>query len=299
MAVISQEPGARTSELGAQPAPGWYPDPAGHLPYRWWDGAAWSAYAADSQVQWDPLPVEVVKESQPGLPGTVLAIVAFVFAIGLSLLSILVLHLSGRPGGLSVELVVSEIFLWAPLVTAAVFISKRRGTGSLAADYGLRIRLVDVGFGFVASIAARSVAAVVVLPVVVFHPVFRSAEHSQLSQFTGNAWDWVALGVVTCVGAPVVEELFFRGVLQTRFVRLLGPVSGIVLASVLFGTAHLLDWAGPVTFVYALSVAGGGLVLGTVRHLTGRLGTSMVTHAFFNAQALVALAVTVHWAHQI
>jgi hypothetical protein len=28
-----------------------------------------------------------------------------------------------------------------------------------------------------------------------------------------------------------------------------------------------------------------------MRHLTGRLGTSMMTHCFFNAQALIILAI--------
>jgi len=39
-----------------------------------------------------------------------------------------------------------------------------------------------------------------------------------------------------------------------------------------------------------LSVAGGGLVLGTLRHLSGRLGPGTVAHAFFNAEALLAVA---------
>lgn len=30
---------------GTQPRPGWYPDPAGEKPYRWWDGNAWTYHA--------------------------------------------------------------------------------------------------------------------------------------------------------------------------------------------------------------------------------------------------------------
>jgi membrane protease YdiL (CAAX protease family) len=101
---------------------------------------------------------------------------------------------------------------------------------------------------------------------------------------------WVALVLVVCVGAPVVEELFFRGLLQTRLVGRLGVVWGIVVTSVLFGAAHLIGWVGPITFVYATSIAAAGLVLGTLRHLTGRLGTSIAAHCIFNAQALILLA---------
>ena len=96
--------------------------------------------------------------------------------------------------------------------------------------------------------------------------------------------------LVVCVGAPLVEELFFRGLLQPRLVGLLGVVPGIVAASCLFGAAHLIAWQGPITLAYALGVAGGGLVLGTLRYLTGRLGPSTVAHALFNAEALLAVA---------
>jgi membrane protease YdiL (CAAX protease family) len=95
---------------------------------------------------------------------------------------------------------------------------------------------------------------------------------------------------VVCVGAPIIEELFFRGLIQTRLVGRFGTVAGIGITSVLFGAAHLIGWAGPISLVYALSIAGAGVALGTMRHLTGRLGTSMMAHSFFNAQALLALA---------
>jgi membrane protease YdiL (CAAX protease family) len=280
------------------PPPGWYRDPTGHRPYRWWDGADWSAYAAGTDVEWDPIAAPAAAERQPGLPCIGVALFAFGLAVGLSLLSIVVLRALGRPGGLALELAVSEVCLWIPLVGAVLFVSRRRGTGSVVADYGLRFRWADLGFGLAGSVAARSVAGIVILPVVLFHPVFPHV-HSELARLTGSPADWALLVGVTCVGAPFVEELFFRGLLQTRLVALRGPVVGILVTSVLFGAAHLLSWVGPASFVYALSVAGGGVVLGTIRHLTGRLGTSITAHAFFNLQAMLALAVVVHWAHQI
>ena len=286
--------------------PGWYPDPLQHLPYRWWDGSEWASYAALSPspgpdaVQWDPLSTgDIAAERQPGLPGIGLAFIAFGVALGLSLLSIVILRAMGKPGGLPVELVVSELILWVPLVAGVLYVSRHRGTRSLRADYGLRFRPSDLVFGLLASFVARIMSAVVILPVVIVHPVFRAPDQTEFSKFTGSAADWLALAAVTCVGAPLVEELFFRGLLQTRLVGKLGPVTGIAIASVLFGAAHLIGWVGPVTLVYALAIAGAGMVLGTVRHLTGRLGTSMVTHAIFNAQALVALAVALNWTHNL
>lgn len=49
------------------PAPGWYPDPGGAAPYRWWNGQAWttatSAGAPPAAAQ--PTPAAAV----PGVPG--------------------------------------------------------------------------------------------------------------------------------------------------------------------------------------------------------------------------------------
>ena len=107
---------------------------------------------------------------------------------------------------------------------------------------------------------------------------------------THGAAAWVVLVIVTCVGAPLVEELFFRGLLQTRLITRFGPVVGIGVTSLLFGGAHLVAWRGPITLAYGWSVAGAGLVLGTIRFCSGRLGTSVVAHAMFNIQAMLALA---------
>jgi membrane protease YdiL (CAAX protease family) len=274
--------------MASAPA-GWYPDPYGHLPYRWWDGAQWSSYAAGAEVEWDP-PPEPVAARAAGLPGIGVALLSFAVGVALSYAVLETLRSSGRPGGVGAELVLSEVGLWAGLVGACLRVSRRRGTGSLVADFGLRVRPVDVGLGFAGSLAGRALSSAAILPVTAFHPHFRAPDESLFRHFISSPWGWLVLALVTCVGAPVFEELFFRGLLQTRLVGRYGTVAGIAIASVLFGAAHLIGWQGPVTLVYALAVAGGGIALGTVRHITGRLGTSMLAHAFFNAQALLALA---------
>lgn len=50
------------------------------------------------------------------------------------------------------------------------------------------------------------------------------------------------------------EELFWRGFVQKRFSRALGPVAGTVLGSAAYGGAHLVT--GNVTLIGAATVAG-------------------------------------------
>jgi membrane protease YdiL (CAAX protease family) len=272
------------------PAPGWYADPSGRQKFRWWDGARWTAYAGDDDVRWDEAPVEPEREREVGLPGLGAAAVGAVAGAVLGLVIALVLRAADYPGGKAFALATSELGLWSGLVGACVYVSRRYGTGSLVRDFHWSFRWSDIGMGFAGSIVARVVAAVVVAPVPLPFRHVRQPDRSVFGQVTNGAWSWLVVVVIVCVGAPLVEELFFRGVLQPRLVTLFGPVRGIVLASCLFGAAHLIAWQGPITLAYALSVAGGGLVLGTLRHLSGRLGPGTVAHAFFNAEALLAVA---------
>ncbi len=98
--------------------------------------------------------------------------------------------------------------------------------------------------------------------------------------------DYVVLYLFVAVGAPVVEELFYRGLVQRNLVERVGPVLGIGIASVIFGAVH----ASLVEFL-PLSVVGA--VLGVLAWRTGRLLPAIIAHMVFNATALtMALATT-------
>jgi len=277
--------------------PGWYPDPFERLRFRWWDGDEWTAYAAaaDRAVQWDPGPVETTEPPPPGLPGLITAFVGYGVAVGLSLAIIGVLVALDRPGGRTAAIALSELGLWGGLVGACIVVSHRRGTGSLVRDFDFRFRWSDLGFGLAGAIAGRLLSAAMVAPLPVPSRRLRDIDKSVFHNATHGATAWIVLIVVTCVGAPLVEELFFRGLLQTRLVGRFGVVPGIIGASLLFGAAHMIAWQGIETFAYAWAIAGGGLVLGTIRYLTGRLGPGIIAHSIFNALAVLAIALLSHF----
>lgn len=89
----------------------------------------------------------------------------------------------------------------------------------------------------------------------------------------------VLLGLVVIVGAPIVEEIVYRGVVQPGLVASWGRSVGIVVTAVLFAAIHMQPVELPGLFVFAL-------VLGWARHSTGTIGTSIVTHMAFNATGL-------------
>jgi hypothetical protein len=91
---------------------------------------------------------------------------------------------------------------------------------------------------------------------------------------------WVVLlALVVVVGAPIVEEIVYRGVVQPGLVVSWGARAGILTTAALFAAIHMQPVEFPGLFAFAL-------VLGWARHSTGTIGMSIVTHMAFNATGL-------------
>jgi hypothetical protein len=90
------------------------------------------------------------------------------------------------------------------------------------------------------------------------------------------SWWWLFLLnnlLLTCL----VEEAFFRGYLQQQLQQKFGPLIALVLASSLFGLAHL---AGG--WLYALLATVAGLLYGLIYLHSGRLWLAVLAHALLN-----------------
>jgi membrane protease YdiL (CAAX protease family) len=90
------------------------------------------------------------------------------------------------------------------------------------------------------------------------------------------SWWWLFLLnnlLLTCL----VEEAFFRGYLQQQLQQKLGAWPALVLASALFGLAHLGGG-----WLYAMLATLAGLLYGLIYLHTGRLWLAVLTHASLN-----------------
>lgn len=194
---------------------------------------------------------------------------------------------SGAPMPLAVT-VFGLLGLWIGLVAGVVFYSRLWGTGSLRTDVGLDFRWPDLLIGAVAGIGTQLV--LIPLLYLPFEHADRTLKHrlsGPANTETGvvhGAWQIAILLLFIAVGAPIVEELFFRGLILRSLTRWLGPVVGIVGSAVIFGLAHFeaLQLAGLILF---------GLVLAALAYKTGRLGPGMAAHCAFNAVTVVSLTI--------
>ena len=181
------------------------------------------------------------------------------------------------------------IGLWVGFVGVPAYLSRTRGTGRLSTDFGLRYGgPLDIGLGVVGG--ALAYGAVEVYSIV----IKTAGDHADLghaaTQLSGKGlgWGFIAFAVCAAIGAPIAEELFFRGLTQPVLQRFLGDAGGVAVTAVLFGFAHVGD--NPIEAVFPLAVFGA--IVGVLAWRTGRLGPGIVAHMVFNGTTVIWLAAT-------
>jgi membrane protease YdiL (CAAX protease family) len=178
---------------------------------------------------------------------------------------------------------VAQMGFWVGLLGAVVVTSRKGGTGSVVRDFGLRFRAVDLPLGAGAGIVAQ----LIVVPLIYFP--FRTLIHKgDLERPARELADrahgpaFIAFAVVIAIGAPVVEELFYRGLLLRSLQRYLADGPAVVVSGLIFGASHFEPLQLP-----ALALVGVLFAFLVVR--TGRLGPAIWAHVAFNTITVVAL----------
>lgn len=180
----------------------------------------------------------------------------------------------------------SLVGLWSGMVPGALLVCRYRGTGSLVTDLGLRFKFPADFHGVWVGLLSQFA----VLPLVyVFVEFFSDSNltddlEKPARELTDNAHGsgFLLLAVLLVVGAPLVEELFYRGMLLRSLKRYMPSAAAVVTSGLVFGVAHfnLLTLPGLALF---------GVFLALLAERFGRLGPSIVAHAVFNAVTVVLL----------
>ncbi len=173
---------------------------------------------------------------------------------------------------------VLQVPLWIGLVGSAVVVSRRFGTGDLRRDYGLRTGRGD-WLGFPIGVVTQLVFVPLVSLPVIWLLGKRSDELSEPArELTGRAQGFgvVLLALLVVLLAPVVEELFFRGLVLRSIQARYDDTLALLGSALLFGLAHFQLLQLPALVMF-------GLVAGYCAQRTGRLGMSIYAHAGFNA----------------
>lgn len=162
------------------------------------------------------------------------------------------------------------------------------GSGSLASDFRLRFEWPrDLGLGVLVGVGLLGANLIEV--------VFRAAGLATSSNAEAifppvtAPWHAIVAVVAAAIVTPVVEELFFRGLLlQSLLKRGWGPAPAVMASALAFGVLHG-SGSGAVLAIAVTTLYGTGL--GALAIRTGRLGPGIIAHATTNAIAVVAFLV--------
>jgi membrane protease YdiL (CAAX protease family) len=172
--------------------------------------------------------------------------------------------------------------------------TRRKGLRSLARDFGLRFRPIDLAIGLGFGVAGLVVAAVAGTAIDTAFGVEDSTSNVPVDSLRGPG-EVIVFFLAVAVVTPVIEELFFRGLVYRSFSkRGMSTTASIAAATAVFVLPHLTaasDLASLVSLAASIGVLGVSFNL-ACRVTNGRLGAAIVAHLVVNGAAVIALAVT-------
>jgi membrane protease YdiL (CAAX protease family) len=188
---------------------------------------------------------------------------------------------SHTPPGLAIaNTVVQDI----AFVLVAVYCARLGGRSVRAWQLGLR--RPGVGWASAARLIVLLVVVFVVLSVI-WSEVLNPTKEKLLEQLgTNNGTVLLLLSAgLTCVIAPICEELLFRGYIFTALRNWRGTLPAALITGVLFGGVHV--GSAPALDLVPLAALGFGLCL--LYRCTGSLYPSIVAHSLNNSLAFASL----------
>lgn len=90
----------------------------------------------------------------------------------------------------------------------------------------------------------------------------------------------VVLAIVATIGAPIQEEIVYRGVMYQALEKTIGMRRSVIIVSLLFWAVHVMQyWQSVATLVAVLLLS---FALTALRAWSGKLLPCIATHLFFN-----------------
>lgn len=175
--------------------------------------------------------------------------------------------------------------LWLGFIGVPVWAAATKGAGWVA-DFRVRLRALDVPIGVAAGLAAQFVLVPLVsLPILwaTNTDLDKLGEPARELADKATTPGGIALFfLMVAIGAPIAEELFFRGLVLRSIEKRFGTGWAIAGSSVAFGATHFQVLQFP-----ALTAVGVVFALLAVK--SGRLGPAILAHMAFNAATVISL----------
>lgn len=223
-----------------------------------------------------------------GWADVVILVVAALFVPALILSVVLGLGVAKNGGAF---LLLAATTPWIVFAGWPVLTTHLQGNG-VRIDLGYVFRRSDIGWGLAGGLACYVLATPVGALTERLFGKFGSAAGEAAADSTAPRWVLVLYAVFVAVGAPLIEELAFRGLVFGAAAKQASArgwslrailVWGGTWSTVLFAGIHLEPVRIPVLLVI-------GAVLSFLRARTGRVGAGVIAHAINNLPGALGIA---------
>ena len=149
-------------------------------------------------------------------------------------------------------------------------------------QFGWRFKRSDIFKGLLIGLGTQIAAGLLYLPLYVIFDDIDVSEPAKELVDKATGLGVFLLFLVVVAGAPVVEEIFYRGLTLKAFEKKMGGRLALVASSLLFAVAHLQFVQFPALFLF-------GFVAAYLARKYDRLGRAVWAHVGFNATTVIAL----------
>ena len=149
-------------------------------------------------------------------------------------------------------------------------------------QFGWGFKKSDVFQGLLIGLGTQIAGGLLYLPLLVIFDDIDVSQPARELVDKATGFGVFLLFLVVVVGAPVVEEIFFRGLTLKAFEKKMGSRSAAIVSSLFFAIAHLQLVQFPALLLF-------GLVAVYLVRKYDRLGRAVWAHVGFNATTVIAL----------
>lgn len=225
----------------------------------------------------------VLQPARWGIPDIAYTLVG---AIGFSIIGVLLAISVESVFNLTLawSLLIGLVTPWVALAGWPLLVTQLRGNGPVI-DLGIHFTWRDAGWGLLGGVVALFGSGAVALLITAVVGEFDSAA-GEVASDIATAGPLIALIIfplLVAVGAPIVEEIAFRGLAYAAIAkRGVHPAWVIAITAVIFAAFHLEPTRMPLLLF-------SGVVFGVLRWYTRGLGAPIIAHAVVNTPGAVFL----------
>ena len=178
-----------------------------------------------------------------------------------------------------------QVPLWVALLGVPLVATRLKGRRSLRTDFGFAMRWTDIPIGLGLGLALQLALGILVQLLYPLLGLDLDRVGDSAEELTADATNGLGVALViliAAVGAPLFEELFYRGLFLRSVQRRFGDATAVVAPALIFGLVHFQLFDLPALVLF-------GVAMGVVTLRVGRLGVAIWAHVAFNLTALLSL----------